>query len=217
MLQGLSTSKTLHVPNGGNPSNPRVNRPQGKISCYVSRELAAMLKEVHVNHDIFPDHAVLYGVFRNLSTISPRFVWPCPKQFPWPASWKVDPAMWTSTPGTPDMKYQAVWTHIETQACAAIPFPVSKNFQGRACTRDTRVVFEGKIPPPKKARKGDVQPHYKCASFRHAQWLRQTRRLQSYLRFVSANFTGVVHARRVWGAIVRSTGFTLISLHGATQ
>ena len=167
-----------------------------------------MLKEVHVNHDIFPDHAVLYGVFRNLSTISPRFVWPCPKQFPWPASWKVDPAMWTSTPGTPDMKYQAVWTHIETQACAAIPFPVSKNFQGRACTRDTRVVFEGKIPPPKKARKGDVQPHYKCASFRHAQWLRQTRRLQSYLRFVSANFTGVVHARRVWGAIVRSTGFT---------
>ena len=82
----------------GQPIQPTCKQTTRKDFCYVSRELAAMLKEVHVNHDIFPDHAVLYGVFRNLSTISPRFVWPCPKQFPWPASWKVDPAMWTSDP-----------------------------------------------------------------------------------------------------------------------
>ena len=29
------------------------------------------------------------------------------------------------------------------------------------------------VSPPKRARAGEIQPHFVSASFRHAQWLRQ--------------------------------------------
>ena len=51
---------------------------------------------------------------------------------------------------------------------------------GRASTTKTVAVTEGKISPLKRARRGDVQPHFVAATFRHAQWLRQARRLQAY-------------------------------------
>ena len=192
----------------GLPIHNTCKQATRKDFCYVSRELATLLIDVRVEHDIFPDHAVLFGVFRCLSNVSPRFVWPCPQQFPWPANWVVNPNCWNDTTGTADSRYWAVWQHIENQACDAIPFPVHKAFKGRAATQNTKPVHEAKISPPKKARRGDLQPHFLCASFRHAQWLRQSRRLQSYVRFVGANCSLALHARRLWGAIVRSTGFS---------
>ena len=97
--------------------------------------------------------------------------------------------------------------HIESSACDAIPFPVPRTALGRAKTTQTKPVYEGKLPPPKKARAGDLQPHYVAASFRHAQWLRQTRRLQCYVRFARSGDIGSEHARALWGSIVRAKGF----------
>lgn len=178
-----------------------------KDYCFISRELQHLLKEVHVAADIFPDHAVLWGVFHSLAQVLPRQVWFTPKQFPWPGSWNVDPSFWNNLPGNCDDKYHALWNHIETQAVKEMPFAPPKQTMGRARTTKTNLVQEGKVSPLKRAREGEVQPHFVAATFRHAQWLRQARRLQAYVKYVAAHGTHTEHARALWGSIVRAAGF----------
>ena len=179
-----------------------------KDFCFISRELQAILCSVHVDHEIFPDHAVLFGKFHSVGIVPARQLWSCPTDFPWPKSWNASSSVWDDTEGTCDERYLKVWQHLEGSASDALPYPVPARSRGRAATTDVKEVREGKIAPPKRARPGEVQPHYVCASFRHAQWLRQTRRLQSYLRFVQGNGCDNKHACRVWGSILRATGFT---------
>ena len=191
----------------GQPVQNTCKNSTRKDFCYISHELQLLLRKVGVSQDVFPDHAVLWGEFHTMCQVFPKHVWAQPAPFPWPADWMVDPHHWNSSGDDCDMKYQNLWNHIETQASEALPFHVPKKAFGRACTRDVKQVVNGKVSPPKKARPGDIQPHYVCASFRHAQWLRQTRRLQAYVRYVTSHGPGNDYARQVWGAIIRATGF----------
>lgn len=179
-----------------------------KDYCFISRELQHLLKEVHVANDFFPDHAVMWGVFRSLSQVLPRHVWFTPKPFPWPNDWNVDPGLWENMQTGCDEKYQALWSHIETAAAHSLPFALPKQVFGRATTTSTVAVRDGKLAPLKRARHGDIQPQFLAASHRHAQWLRQARRLQAYTKYVERNDPSSAHARAVWGAIIRSTGFS---------
>ena len=178
-----------------------------KDYCYISRELQALLKEVHIEDDVFPNHAVLWGRFHQLGSMVPRQHWFTPQEFPWPKYWDVDPSFWSKQFGSCDQKYQALWEHIETNAVAALPFSVSTKARGRARTHQTSPVTEGRVSPLKKARTGDIHPQYVTATFRHSQWLRQTRRLQTYMRYVKTHGPYTEHARGVWGSILRATGF----------
>jgi len=169
--------------------------------------LQQQLIAVTVDPDVFPDHAVIWGEFRPFASVVPRQVWKVPQAFPWPDAWDVDPAFWQQSQGTCAERYTALWQHIEHRACEKLPYPVSSHAKGRADTHETTYSTDGKVSPPKLARKGDVQPHFLGATFRHAQWLRQTRRLQSYVRFIQNNSADSLHAKRVWGSIVRAKGF----------
>ena len=192
----------------GQPVSMTCKGVSRKDFCYVSPELQQLLCAVHVQQDLFPDHAVLWGEFRSVGTAVPRNVWYSPQSFPWPPSFDVDPRFWQSQSGSCDDIYRALWFHIESQALLQLPYGVPAHSKGRASTMHTKPVVDGRVPPPKKARPGDVQPHFLGASFRHAQWLRQVRRLQSYQRYVQTNSWDTLHARRVWGAILRATGFS---------
>ena len=192
----------------GIPIQPTCKQTTRKDFCYVSPELQALLVDVQVQQDVFPDHAVVFGVFQGLRETVPKFIWPSPQPFPWPHSWDVSPEIWRQTPGSCDAKYQAVWQHIEHSANRALPYVVPRRVKGRAMTSGTKRIVEGKVSPPKRARNGEIQPQYVSASFRHAQWLRQVRRLQTYVRFVATHAPASEHACAVWGAIGRSTGFT---------
>ena len=178
-----------------------------KDYLYISPELQQLLHSVEVQQDVFADHAVILGVFRSMKAMIPKQVWFSPTSFPWPQHWEVDLNFWQNQQGTCEQRYAALWQHIEASAAQHVPFPVPKNARGRAQTLSTTGVLTGKTPPPKMARKGDVQPQYVCSSFRHAQWLRQTRRLQAYCRFAKSNEVTSTHACSVWGAIVRAKGF----------
>ena len=191
----------------GRSISPTCKNATRKDFCYISAEMQHLLHSVHVAEDIFPDHAVMWGVFHNMARQLPKQVWLTLKAFPWPKDWHVDPQFWNNTEGTVDQRYAALWSHIEATAHEAVPFTVPKTAMGRAKTIATKPVLEGKFTPPKKARVGDVQPHYLAASFRHAQWLRQTRRLQTYVRFARMGATESDHARDLWGAILRAKGF----------
>jgi len=178
-----------------------------KDYLYLSPELQQLLLSVEVYPDVFPDHAVLLGVFQSLQTLPPKQIWFSPTQFPWPTDWYVDANFWNNATGTCEERCHSLWRHIEDQAAHQVPFPVPANAKGRARTLTTAPVIAGRVPPPRSARKGDIQPQYVCASYRHAQWLRQTRRLQAYCRFARSNHVTTVHGRAVWGAIVRAKGF----------
>ena len=175
--------------------------------CYISRELQHLLQAVHVRDDIFPDHAVIWGEFAALGKLLPRQVWFQPQEFPWPADWPVDSQFWKHMQGDCDFRYHALWQHIEQTAGQQVPFPVAHKSKGRAGTYTTMSVKQGRVAPPRKGRHGDVKPHYVAASFRHAQWLRQTRRLQSYIFHARHQSHHSVHATQVWGSIVRAKGF----------
>ena len=83
-----------------------------KDYCYISRELQGLLQSVHVENDIFADHAVIWGVFNSMTQVLPRQVWTTPKQLPWPGSWNVNPTFWASESGSCDHRYAALWgTH----------------------------------------------------------------------------------------------------------
>ena len=204
---GFVDLQDLAVQRWGLPIAHTCKEKTRKDFCFVSRELQALLKSVQVISDIFPDHAVLQGTFHPLGHVSPRNIWPSAKAFPWPADWTVEPTTWATAEGSCDVRYEMLWKHLESSAAQAVPFRVPPTAFGRAATKQTKAVIDGAVPPPKKARRGDIQPQYVAASFRHAQWLRQVRRLQSYIRYVKANDVCSAHAKMVWGSIVRAKGF----------
>ena len=178
-----------------------------KDFCYISAELQALLVDVQVVWDVWPDHALLQGSFQRLKQCIPRDVWRSPSAFPWPKDWCVPDDLWGSLEGSPTERYAQLWQKFEQTAEKALPFVPGRHTKGRAQTRKLSKVQIGKFPPVKLARNGDFNPHFHGASFRHAQWVRQTRRLQAYVRHVQVHGSESNVARDVWAAIVRASGF----------
>lgn len=178
-----------------------------KDFCFVSPELQALLVQVDVLHDVWPDHAVVQGTFKRLKNSVPRDVWKMPAEFPWPSQWEIDPFMWDSLGGLPDAKYSALWQAIEDSASHALPYAVARNTKGRAMTKSVSSVVPGTKAPIRVGRRGDFQPQFHCCSFRHAQWVRQVRRLQAFVRARSNAPLPSHYACGVWAAILRAPGF----------
>ena len=115
--------------------------------------------------------------------------------------------MWKSFEGSPSSKYAQLWQTLEQAAEQALPFVPSKHVKGRAQTSGTSQVFGGRVAPVRVGRRGDFQPQFHGASVRHAQWVRQVRRLQAYLRSVQAHGAECQYAQDVWMSIVTAKGF----------
>ena len=178
-----------------------------KDFLFISPELQNLLLQVDVLQDVWPDHAVLTAKFHRLSTTVPRQVWYTPANFPWP-QFDIDPQWWDMNHPDPSLQYARLWNHIETTAAQCLPFSVSGAMKGRACTFQTKPAKGGTVAPTRRARIGDFQPEFMGASLRHAQWLRQVRRLQNYVRYARLqDRCDTSHGVCLWGSILRSTGF----------
>ena len=188
---------------------PTCKHKTRKDFCFLSPEFQALSLNCEVVQDVWPDHAVLQGTFRSLAQVIPRQIWCNPNPMQWPPHWEVDPTVWSQSCATVDDRYEGVWQHIESSAVKALPFQVPKSQLGRGATRATKAVVSGKIAPIKKGRNGDFAPQFLCASFRHAQWVRQVRRLQTYVHFASQNqhLRDSTHSLALWGSVVRAKGF----------
>ena len=175
--------------------------------CFVSPEFQQLLLGVDVIDDIWPDHAIIQGRFGRLRNVVPRQVWRVPSAFPWPNDFPVLPTLWTDADGSPEQKYACVWSAIEQSASAVVPYSVPKSAKGRGATKCVSKAHARGCPPVRVGRQGDFQPHFHGASLRHAQWLRQVRRLQAYIRCVRSSEVVSPHGARVWAAIRTSSGF----------
>jgi hypothetical protein len=130
-----------------------------------------------------------------------------PTNFPWPSNFQVPADFWSTHTAVPETRYQELWSTIESSAAASLPFQVGRNARGRACTTTTTVVRAGKFAPIRVGRRGDFQLHFHGCSFRHAQWVRQARRFQAFVRSLSDRNIESEYGVQVWAAILRAPGF----------
>ena len=101
----------------------------------------------------------------------------------------------------PTEQYHSLWQQIEKSAKSRL---VANGEQcghaqlGRGQTLDT-VKRKGPVVPVvlKPSRSGDVQPGFHGQSRKHAQWFRQLRRLQNFVRFRKAHPHDTEHAHGV--------------------
>ena len=185
-----------------------------KDFMYISPELQELLIGVSVVHDVWPDHSILQGQFRNLTFAPPVRIWPMPHAFPWPGDF-AQQVTWEVNDGDMTDGYRQLWATIEQSAVEACPHQVSSRMRGRAGRLHPKVVKNHGISPIKVGRQGDFQPEYHGPSFRHAQWVRQARRLQAYGRLAASSRTDLAIPRaESWGAILRAVGLMFLSVLG---
>ena len=188
--------------------------PTGKGSkkldqVWISRELQSQLIGVTVEHDWWPDHAIVQCRFSSSHCDEPSQHWPMPKKFPWPTDWHSDITFDRQLPVTE--AYAKLWIDIETQAEAKVvadgsyvPYPA----KGRAQTL-VPVQTKGYHSPCKLGRHGDLNPEFHGVSLKHARWFKQLRRLQAIARLSKHPVNGRQHEHvlSLWNAIRQAPGF----------
>ena len=105
--------------------------------------------------------------------------------------------------------YADLWAQIEHDAVEACPLPVAANMKGRGQRNRPKKIRTGLVSPVKIGRKGDFQPEYFGSSLKHAQWIRQTRRLQAFAGLATNMDVALgIQKAETWGAIMRAPGFS---------
>jgi len=178
-----------------------------KDFMYLSPELQDLLLDVSVMNDVWPDHSVLFGTFRNLAHVPHMWVWPSPHEFPWPAEFGQQ-VEWKAPEGDMTVGYHNLWKAIEQDAACHTPHKVDHRMLGRAQRLKPKKIKPNFFSPVKLGRQGEFQPEYFGPSIRHAQWIRQIRRLQSYVRLADSTKPGLgLQCVEAWSAILRAKGF----------
>ena len=192
----------------GCPIHPTCKGKTRKDFMYISPELQELMVDSMVLHDVWPDHSVLVGRFRNLTNAPPLWVWPSPHEFPWPADFGHN-VQWNPRAADMTTGYQTLWHAIEQDAAQCVPFPVDAAAFGRAQRLTPKKVKPFLTVPIKLARQGEFQPEYHGPSLRHAQMVRQVRRLQSYSRLAASRKPDLAILRvETWSAVLGATGFS---------
>ena len=203
----LGICKTLHWNGGGIPLQHTCKGRTRRDFFYVSPELQELLLAVDVCHDVWPDHSVLVGKFQKPALLSSVSVWPTPEPFPWPA-WHGEGIVWPGEVEDMSAAYACLWETIESSAQSVASVEVRPRMKGRASVIAPKQIRPGLTAPLKKGRKGDFQPEFFGTSVKHAQWVRQARRLQAHARLVTSRSAHApLQCAEAWGAILRAKGF----------
>ena len=181
---------------------------------FLSREMANLFISCQVDDDSVSDHSYLIGTFEGSLDLLDRFVWPIPDPMEWEASSdRVPVCADLFVPGCDlEHDYAAFWTSVErnnNDVRRTKQKPVIRSMQGRGTQRKPQV-RHGMLAPTKTSRPGDKQPAFLGSCIQHAQWLKQLRRLQSYLRLARAPVLTATHRAHLfglWTSIRRAPGF----------
>eukprot|EP00435_Cladocopium_sp_Y103_P042710 s112_g11.t2 len=200
---GFQEVQNLAFARWGHSVKPTCKQVTRKDFLFVSPELAALLTKVDVIADVWADHAIVQAQFRSPMSVTPNWVWPVPHAFPWPGNLQA-PVTWNSC-SDPTVEYAELWSSVEAAAEQQLPFPVPKASKGRGKPVRPYQQKVSQFAPVKSARAGDFQPQFLGVSTKHAQWVRQTRRLQTLARLPADGSS--IHRVELWGSICRARGF----------
>ena len=181
---------------------------------FVSRELAGLFLRCHVDDESVSDHSYLIGTFAGDQALLTRFVWPIPDPVEWEPAHKrsnVDLELFRS-PDALTADYEQFWSQVESNNSVvrhALRKPVLRASLGRGRQKHP-ITRDGQLAPTKTSRPGDKQPAFLGSCVQHAQWLKQLRRLQSYVRLARVPVPSDAHrAHRfgLWTSIRLAPGF----------
>ena len=191
---GFRDVQDLALERWGHPIQVTCKNRARKDFLYISPKLQELMCGVETLPDVWPDHSVLMAKFRSPASLSQIFSWPVPSAFPWPSlfgsacSW--DPSE------DPTVAYQQLWQQSESSAAQCCPFAVAL---GRAQRLQRKQCKPGQV---------NFQPEFFGGSQRHAQWVRQVRRLQAFPRLcASVSPHTDIQRAETWGAVIRASGF----------
>ena len=181
---------------------------------FVSREMVPLFQSCQVDDETMSDHSYLIGTFSGSHDCLDRFVWPIPDPMDWSeASCRRPVALDLFAPGCNlDSDYETFWHEVETRnnfARLQQQKPVVRASLGRGKQRKPQC-RDRQLPPTKASRPGDRQPAYLGTCVQHAQWLKQLRRLQSYVRLARSGISSAAHRAHqfgLWTSILRAPGF----------
>ncbi len=177
---------------------------------WISAELQSQLIDVQVQHDWWPDHAIVQCKFRGKGLEDVTYTWPVPKPYPWPLEWNGDFEFDQRI--HPTEAYAKLWCDIEMQAQTQVELcggHVPMNTVGRAQTL-VPVVSRPYSAPCKLGRHGDLNPSFHGVSLKHARWFKQLRRLQAIVKSTSSPWSFVQRGEQItslWQAIRNAPGF----------
>lgn len=180
----------------------------------VSREMVPLFQSCKVDDESLSDHSYLIGTFSGSHDCLERFVWPIPDPMDWSAaSCRLPASQNLFAPGCNlDSDYETFWHEVESRnnfARLQQQKPVVRASMGRGKQRKPQC-RDRQLPPTKTSRPGDRQPAFLGTCVEHAQWLKQLRRLQSYVRLARSGISSVAHRSHqfgLWTSILRAPGF----------
>eukprot|EP00438_Fugacium_kawagutii_P019754 Skav205109 [mRNA] locus=scaffold2918:243503:244606:- [translate_table: standard] len=185
---------------------------------YVSPELAVYLRDVRVIQDVFPDHAIVMGIFAFSEKLPMVPKWKTPGAIDWdevghlPPPSEVFRTKATESNARVTEIFQELEQRVETKLVEQSKRS-NLRIKGRCQTMEVHWVHNFEHPP-KKGRKGDYQSDYHGVHFQHAKWTRQMRRMENYDRFMKANPSPaskdhIAHQQGLWTSILRGKGFPI--------
>ena len=197
----------------GKPIEVTCKNKTTKDHIYVSPELAQYLKDVEVQQDWFPDHAVLIAKFHPLGKPPQLPIWRQPKPMPWDdIPLEAIQYEYQKPESQQDLtaSYAQVCTNVEAAAALALTAKhkaLPDACKGRVKTTEVRWRQEYSAPL-RPSREGEYQPTYHGLNIQHARWIRQYRRILNFTR-LPPEVTGnaLTHRRKLWHSIKTAPGF----------
>ena len=182
---------------------------------WISPELIPLLESVHTDSTYFPDHSVLYGVFKDPSSFTAVPVWRKPLPLPWDQVGKIDAEHIPPATVNVDAEHtiRDVFDRMERAVDSKLRHSGKPGLLTAQVGRSRTVEPLQKyfpVTPLKKSRPHEVQVTYLGESFQHVQWCRQLRRLQSLCHHVSHLMPTqdlCNQSAHLWQSIRRASGF----------
>ena len=210
---GFAEIQDLHYERTGCNQQATCRLKTRRDFLFISPELIPLFRRCTIDDTIWPDHSAVIGTFEGGADEMTRFVWPQPQPIPWDVLKPLpeQPEVSFESPVDCNVAYQMVWQQVE-KAAAQVALDnlchLPEKCQGRASIL-APIPQKIQRAPVKVGRSGEFQPLFVGVDLKHAQFVKQLRRLQSYARLAgSQKGIGCIDARwQLWNSILHAPGF----------
>ena len=210
---GFREIQDLHFERTGCSPQATCRMKTRRDFLFISPEMIPMFRSCKVDDTMWPDHSAVIGTFEGGADQLVRFVWPQPQPIPWTLLPTLPDQPFIDFEQAPDCTaaYRQMWQQVESSAALvanASNFSLPEKCKGRASIL-APIPQKVQRAPVKVGRAGEFQPTFVGVDLRHAQFIKQLRRIQSFAR-LSGSQKGhrcIDEKIYLWQSILRAPGF----------